>query len=300
MTGCFDAHNHLQDERFGGHTEALLSMARQSGVQRMVVNGACESDWPDVARLARSHPMVLPSFGLHPWYVGERSPDWRDRLRSHLIECPESGLGEIGLDRWMLDNPDRWRCYRGADCAFAGEPATLAEQEDAFSTQLDLAVELNRPVSIHCLQAFGRLRELLGAKRMPHGFLLHSYGGPAEMIPEFTRLGGYFSFPGYFLHARKSRQRDVFRKVPFDRLLVETDAPDQLPPAEYAPHPCSRTDGRPLNHPANLPAIYAGLATVLDRPLGELQEQVACNFRRLFGEGCIGTQEGRRQIRLAS
>jgi TatD DNase family protein len=63
----YDAHNHLQDDRFGGRQAELLAACRQTGLARMVVNGACEADWPQVLALAQAHPEVLPSFGYHPW-----------------------------------------------------------------------------------------------------------------------------------------------------------------------------------------------------------------------------------------
>jgi TatD DNase family protein len=101
------------------------------------------------------------------------------------------------------------------------------------------------------------------------------------MVPGFVKLGAYFSFPGYFLHERKQRQREVFRAVPPDRLLIETDAPDQpLPQPEFVV--AERAD-RPLNHPANLVAVYRGLATFLGKPLEPLTAEIAENFTRLFG-----------------
>lgn len=278
-----DAHNHLQDDRFAGRQEELIAAARAAGVARMVVNGACAEDWPLVAELARRHPdLIVPSFGWHPWYLAERPVNWLGELERWLEVTPNAVVGEIGLDRWMLENPDRWRTYRG-DEAVTGEPPPLKQQEEVFIAQLRLAAARNVPVTIHCLQCFGRLRELLAANPRPvRGFLLHSYGGSAELVPEFAKLGAYFSFPGYFLHERKARQREVFRAVPPDRLLVETDAPDQLPP-EPRRHLRDPRTGRVLNHPANLPDVVEGLAACLSLPVGALAAAVRENFRRLFG-----------------
>ena len=260
----YDAHNHLQDDRFGGRQSELLAACEKSGVARMVVNGACESDWPQVLALARQNQMVLPSFGYHPWHLHERTPEWQNNLEKFLDEVP-GAVGEIGLDRWKPDLP------------YAG-------QEEIFLAQLRIAAERNLPVSIHCLQAWGRLHELLRDHPRPvRGFVLHSFGGPAEMIPTFTKLGAYFSFPGYFLHERKLRQRETFKHVPRDRLLIETDAPDQLLPPEKILHPLADVTGRPLNHPANLPAVYAGLAEFLGEKVEALAARVEENFRRVFG-----------------
>jgi len=229
----------------------------------MVVNGSCEEDWPDVLALARAHPQVLPSFGYHPWYVHERSPEWQKHL-IHLLDRVPSGIGEIGLDRW--------------------KPGLVYDgQEEVFLTQLRLAAERNLPASIHCLRAWGRLHELLRANPRPQrGFLLHSYGGPQELIAPLASFGAYFSFPGYFLHERKARQREVFKRVPPDRLLIETDAPDQLPPDSCNSHPLMDPDGKPINHPANLAAIYRHLACAYQEKPQILAERVEQNFRRLF------------------
>jgi TatD DNase family protein len=260
----FDAHNHLQDERFAEARDRLVCEAISAGVKRMVVNGSCEVDWPDVARLAELYPVVLPSFGLHPWHHHERSPNWLRHLESLLITHPYSAVGEIGIDRWKEGLP-------------------YDNQESVFLDQWEIARRLNRPVSIHCLKAWGRLLDLLQANPGPTcGFLLHSYGGPAEMIDSFVRLGAYFSFPGYFLRPRKEKPRDVFRHVPSDRLLVETDAPDQQLPDELNHHPLLDSAGKPINHPANLDTIYAGLATLRRESLPDMTNAVARNFNRLF------------------
>lgn len=260
----YDAHNHLQDDRFDGRQTELLAACDQVGVARMVVNGACESDWPQVLSLARENKMVLPSFGCHPWYLHERTPDWRKNLEKFLDAVP-SAVGEIGLDRWKPALP------------YAG-------QEEAFLAQLRFAAERNVPASSHCLQAWGRLLELLQNNPRPaRGLVLHSFGGPAEMIPAFARLGAYFSFPGYFLQERKLRQRETFKQVPADRLLIETDAPDQHLPEEKILHPLVAADSRPLNHPANLPAVYSGLAEFLDKKIESLAARVEENFLRVFG-----------------
>lgn len=260
----YDAHNHLQADRFGRRQNELLAVCAQAGVARMVVNGACEADWPQVLQLARENKIVRPSFGYHPWYLHKRTPDWLVNLKKFLDEIP-SAIGEIGLDRWKPDLN-----YDG--------------QEAVFLAQLNLAAERNLPVSIHCLQAWGRLLELLQNHPRPaRGFVLHSFGGPAEMIPAFAKLGGYFSFPGYFLHERKRPQRATFKKVPADRLLIETDAPDQLLPEEKNLHPLVGPDGEPLNHPANLVVVYSGLAEFLGEELEPLAARVEENFLRVLG-----------------
>ncbi len=262
----YDAHNHLQDDRFGGRQTELVATAEATGVARMVVNGACKEDWAQVQELARRFAIVQPSFGYHPWYLHERTERWQAELVRYLDATPNAVVGEIGLDRWKPDLP-----Y---------EP-----QEEVFLWQLRLAAERNLAASIHCLQTWGRLYELLRAERLPaRGFLLHSYGGPAEMIVPLAKLGAYFSFPGYYLLERKKRQREVFQQIPTERLLVETDAPDQSLPEELNQYPLTdAVRGKAINHPANLQAVYEGLAKVRGMAVENLAVLAEENFLRLFG-----------------
>jgi TatD DNase family protein len=261
----YDAHNHMHDERLAPGREAIMQAVHQEGVVRMVVNGTCEGDWPAVLSLARRYPQVIPSFGCHPWFVKERSAHWDKSLLECLDQVP-SAIGEIGLDRW-IDDYD------------------LPQQEEVFIWQLRLAAERNLAVSIHCLQAWGKLLEILQIEPVPRrGFLLHSYSGSLEMIPQLAELGGYFSIPGYFAAGPKQSQRDTFKRVPSDRLLIETDAPDQMLPEDRNRYPLvDAVSGKGINHPANLGSVYQFVSELLDEPLDALAARVEVNFERLFG-----------------
>jgi TatD DNase family protein len=262
----FDAHNHLQDARLLPHAESVSVALAVENVQQMVVNGSSENDWPEVLALARSDSRVIPSFGVHPWDVRERTVDWQSELIRYLDMAP-AGIGEIGLDRWIKD-------------------FDMAQQEEVFRWQLRLAAERDVPANIHCLQAWGRLVDILQEEPRPScGFVLHSFGGARELIGRLAELGAYFSLPGYFAHERKVRQRETFKHVPRERLLIETDAPDQPLPEERVQYRLpDASSGKMLNHPANLAAVYQFAAELLNRPLESLATQIEENFRRLFGK----------------
>ena len=260
----YDAHNHLQDDRLDPWRDDIIAMLPQTGLAEMIVNGSCEEDWPAVAALARQHAWIRPAFGLHPWYVKERTQNWSTTLKQLLVSHPKAVVGEIGLDRW-IENPD------------------IDAQLECFRTQLALAVELDRPATIHCLRAFGLLEETLRSIPLPpRGFLIHSYGGPAEMIPSFAALGARFSLSPYFGHPRKAAQLAVFKAVPLDRLLAETDAPDMWPPDELNPHPLQSATGTALNHPANLKVSYELLAQVRGISVEEVEKVIADNYQAMF------------------
>jgi len=232
-----DAHNHLHDPRLGDPAPVIAAM-RAAGVARCVVNATCEGDWPQVEALALAHPeFVIPAFGIHPWQAHTVTDGWKDRLRQLLERHPRAALGECGLDRWV-DSPG------------------LDVQSPVFDAQLRLAREFDRPLVIHCLKAWQPLFDAFDREPPPRRFLLHSFNGSIETARRLLPLGAYFSFSGYFLHDRKAAVLDTFRQLPSDRVLLETDSPDMLPPVDQVRHPLPGD----ANHPANLPAIAAAYA----------------------------------------
>jgi len=247
MDGYIDAHVHLPD--IAPHDGwSALAAAKAAGVRRLVVCGTRPADWPLVRALADDEA-VIPCFGLHPWFTAEQG-DWLAELADHLAAVP-SAVGEIGLDR----------AARGID---------YDQQEAAFIAQLRLARELERPAMIHCVRAWGRLTELL-TEHGPPRFLLHAYAGSPDLVPVLARRGAWFSFAGSVLHPGRDKAKAAIRAVPPARLLVETDAP-ALPLL-----------GQCESRPEHLPAVVAGIASILDEGPESLRGRLWHNAHELLG-----------------
>ena len=260
-----DCHVHLQDDLLYGTVDRVMDEARAAGVAQFVCNGTCEDDWPRVLALAEKHPDVVPSFGLHPWYVSERSATWLSKLDEMLGAIP-SAVGEIGLDRWI-------------------EPRDEAAQEEAFRAQLELSRRHARPVTIHCVRAWGWLMEVLGDEApLPAGMPVHAFAGATELIAPLAEQGAHFSFAASVLKGKNRRVRAACAAVPEGRLLIETDAPDFLPPRKYRTHVVRAGDGQPQNHPANLLAVLDGVAELRGETPKRIAAVVWQNAARLFGE----------------
>jgi TatD DNase family protein len=257
-----DSHNHLQ--RFADPARIIAAM-QAAGVAGCVVNGTGEDDWESVASLAKCFPdFVTPAFGLHPWKAHLRSASWLATLEHFLDRFPSASVGECGLDGWVAEpSPD--------------------VQREVFLPQLALARERRLPLTIHALKAWEPLFDAFAAEPPPEKFLLHSFGGSPELVKRLAAIGGYFSFSGHFLHPRKAKVLDAFKSVPPDRLLLETDAPDMLPPPEFIDHPLPDEQ----NHPANLPRIATGLAAALGISPDRLAEITAANHAGFFGGAAI-------------
>lgn len=258
-----DAHCHYQ---FAEVPYAAVELARREGVGYAVVNGSAPVDWPDVAALAARDARNLPAFGLHPWDVPTAPSGWERILREILLAHPRASVGEMGLDRWI-------------------EGHDLAAQEAAFRVQLALAVELDRPLTIHCVRAIGPLMDLVRALPLPRrGFLLHSWNGPVELVPELVRRGTYFSFSAHHLRPTKADLRAQFASaIPADRVLVETDAPALCPAPEFRRYELPPSpEGVEQNHPANLLRNIEELARVRGLSVAETAALTNANFARLF------------------
>ena len=259
-----DSHIHLTDYEPGADIAAIIEQATNAGVVRLACNGTAEHDWLKVLKLAETSKSIIPFVGLHPWFVKKRSADWLSTLEN-LIIANNCGVGETGLDRLEA-------------------PVNVTDQEHCFLAQLDLAHQYDRPITIHCVRAWGWLMDVLRSQpNLPKRMLIHAYGGSPDMIKPLADFGAYFSFSGKALDKAYMRAQESLQVVPLDRLLIETDAPNMLPPAAYCTEIITTSDGRSHNHPANLPAIFEGISEMLGITSDILRERLWENGARFFG-----------------
>lgn len=252
----FDAHCHLQDAQLAEDRAGVLSRARAAGVDRIAIKGASEADWSEVELLVESDPFLHASFGLHPWFLKQRTSEWAVRLNALLEKHPQAGVGEIGID------PD----------PKGNQAESMEVQEEIFLAQLEMAQRWKRPVSIHCRGAWERLLDLLDrAGALPDGWMIHCFGGSKEVAQELLRRGAYLSFSGTITRSTNRKAAEVLPCVPEERLLLETDAPDLLPFGAKGP----------LNEPRNLPRILAHAAFLRgesEAAVASITYRNACRF----------------------
>ncbi|KAI4371354.1 hypothetical protein MLD38_019600 [Melastoma candidum] len=251
----FDCHCHLQDPRILSMAPQLIESALRSGVVHFAVNGIHEKDWHLVKQLADSHPSTIPNFGLHPWFVADRSPIWFETLKQYLNAVPCAAVGEIGLDKGSH-----------------GREIPFNHQVEVFQKQLELAKELRRPATIHCVRAFQDALEIIKcAGPFPHGFILHSYLGSAEMVSQFAEHGAYFSFSGFTMALKQQTAKKMLKAMP-QKLCQSSSTNSQGSESLY----------ESLNHPANIHAVLHYVASLLEMPAEELAEISYANSVRVF------------------
>lgn len=249
----FDSHCHLQDKRLGDDISAVIDRAEKAGIKKILCCGSTEEDWDEVARLSGQFPVVIPAFGLHPWYIDGRSEKWLFRLEEMLRSFPSAAVGEIGLDH-------------------AIDRVNNSGQLDVFSAQIDLAARYKRPVSIHCRKAWGDLISVFEERdHVFQGGVIHSYSGSEELVDRLEKLGFYISFSGSVTFKRNRKAQESVKRTRTDRLLVESDSPD-IPPYGVVE----------ANEPCNMVRVVERIAEIRGVDPQEIAKVTYKNAERVF------------------
>lgn len=266
----FDTHAHIDTPRFGDDSarrEAALR-ARDVGIAAIVIPGIEPSTWCTLlsvaARLREEITGVCfhTALGVHPQALPDLDPADDDEaiatLERHLAAAPPGmvAIGECGLDWGPLGE---------------GAGASRARQVAVLEAHLKLSRRTGLPLLLHCLRAHAVLLERLAAAPTPAA-ILHSWSGSAELVAQFCGLGHYVSFAGSITLPNARRPLLAARAVPRDRLLLETDSPDQTPHAR-----------RPArNEPAFLIDVATAVASAREEPLAAIAEHTTSNARRVL------------------
>jgi len=249
----FDSHCHLTDDRFAEDREEVLSRAHAIGVRRVVTIASNLADSLAGITLASAHADTWCSVGIHPHEVEHAHEGDEPRIRDLAGREEVVALGETGLD-YFYDNSPR------------------ALQREWFVRHLDLAAELVLPVVIHTREADRDTMELLDSADPQVTTVLHCFTGGLELLEFGLKRGSYVSFSG-IVSFGKFDGHEAVRRVPQDRLLVETDSP------YLAPVP--RRGKR--NEPAFLPHVIEAVAAIRGEEVSGVAEYTSENAARFYG-----------------
>lgn len=260
----FDSHCHLDASEYDVDRSQVIERAKTKGVVGILVPGWRPNEWSALRELCALDPILCCGVGIHPWYVHELEPTAREQAL-HEMADRASQLGAVAIGECGLDAPF---VKRGG--------ASLETQERVLEAHLELAKARRLPLILHCQNAHDRLLRIL--KRhgpLPAGGVMHSYSGGRELVSEYVKLGMYLSFAGIVTRENARRPREALAAVPLERLLVESDGPDQ-----------AAQDVEPRrSEPAHVELVLKAAALLR----GESQQQLARitteNAHRLFGFG---------------
>ncbi len=227
--------------------------------------------WHSQCELAVRYPgVVFPVFGLHPQCIplldDATIAAQLDSLASLMQTHRPVAIGETGMDG--LDDRAREAWPR---------------QERAFVHHLALARDLDLPVVLHLLRADAPALRILKQVGLPRrGGVVHAFSGSAEFARSLVALGLHLSFCGTLTLPQSRRLREAARATPLERLLIETDSPDQTPFQVRNEADGSARAAPIANRPAFVRHVAATLAEVRGEPLSVIAEATTANARRLF------------------
>jgi TatD DNase family protein len=251
-----DTHCHLTDTRFSGDRDAVLERAAQAQVTRLIEIGCEPASWAAALALAQQHPQVSCALGIHPHEARlADEPTWAE-LEKLAADPRVVAIGETGLDYHYHHSPPE-------------------QQKSCFLRHLALARQVQKPLIIHCREAYADLIPLLSEDIARNGLLngvIHCFSGTMDHAEQFLALGFLLGIDGPVTYPKSADLRYLAEKTALENLLLESDAP-YLPPQPYR--------GK-RNEPSYLPCIAAEIASLRDTSPETVATITTKNARELF------------------
>jgi TatD DNase family protein len=249
-----DTHAHLDHKRFANDLDQVISRAKNNGVGAFIIPGADPKDTATAWNIARAENIFFAA-GVHPNDV-----DFFDLsyIESFASDSKCVAIGECGLDYFYLSQD------------VEKSEQTKARQKDIFRQSIELANRYNLPLIVHTREASKDCFEILTDTKNSGG-VLHCYSGDADMLP-LAEAGFCFGIGGILTFSNAKKLAEAVKKIPLDRIVLETDAP-YLAPAPYR--------GK-RNESAYIALVAEKLADLLDMPLEKICEITTDNAKHCF------------------
>ena len=252
-----DSHAHIQGKEYAGEAEAVIARARDAGVETIIaVGGAGDmSSNTEAIALAQAYANVYATVGMHPHDAKDVGADELKTLSELAARPKVVAVGETGLDYYYSHSPHD-------------------VQQRVFAQFIHMARETKLPIVVHERDAALQAAELLRAEGGGElRGVIHCFTGNYEAACGYLDLGFYLSFTGIITFKNAEPLREVVRKVPLEKIFVETDSPYLTP----VPHRGKR------NEPAYVRFVAETIANVKGVTLDEVARVTTTNVRALFG-----------------
>ena len=249
-----DTHAHLNNEDLYVKRHELVARAQEAGVKKIIIAGYDISSSLQAVNIAMEIPCCYALVGIHPHDASQWKNGGEEIIKQLTKNEKVIGIGEIGLDYYH-------------------DPSSRELQKKTFINQILLAKQISLPISIHDRDAHGDIIEIIKTQQAGiNGGVLHCFSGSLEMAKYCIEQGFYLSFAGPITFKNAVKLQEIVRKVPLERLLVETDSP-YLTPVPYR--------GK-QNEPSFVRFTAAKVAELKEVSLAEVIIATGENARRLF------------------
>lgn len=276
MVRYIDAHTHAQFKAYDDDRSEVLSRARASGVS-MVNVGTDISTSTAAVRLAEENPgLCWATIGLHPIHTDESFSDGDEGTISGAQTFNGEAFKTLAESKCVVAVGE---C--GLDYFHVGDEGARMRQAEVFIQQISFAKEIDRPLMIHCRDAFPDLISILKSHQLKlktgSAGIIHFFAGTKTEAQELLDLGFSFTFGGALTFPEKPGKPNMYREIveflPIDRILSETDAPYVAP----ASHRGKR------NEPAYVVEVVQKIAEVKKVSVETMAQQIQENALRVFG-----------------
>ena len=253
----FDSHAHYDDEKFNEDREEVIKSIYEEGITKCINIGCDIKTSENSIKLSEKYDFIYATCSIHPSEI----PQTEQELWKQLVKIKEMakinkkvvGIGEIGLDyHWNKDN--------------------IELQKKAFIEQINIANELNLPISIHTRDAIDDTIEIIRNYKVNKNGVLHCCPFNRELVKQGLQAGYYIAFGGTSTFKNSKTANEIIEMVPIDKILVETDSP------YLAPEPLRGT----RNDSRNLKYVIAKLANVKEISEEEMAKATYINACKLF------------------
>lgn len=255
----------LTNRQYQNDIQIVIKNAVNTGVEQMILTGTSVKNSEKSAVLAKKYPGILfATAGIHPHDAKHFEADSIQRLRKLLRQSQIVSVGECGLD---------------FDRDFSPRPV----QEKCYEAQLQLAVEIQKPLFLHERAAFTRFNFITDnyLSRLPKA-VVHCFTGNLQEVKTYLDKGFYLGFTGAVSDVRRFEHlKEVVKYAPLDRMMIETDAPFMLP--KNVPKNLLATHHERRNEPAFLPFVAQTIAQFKGISVEEIADRTQQNTKRFFG-----------------
>jgi len=248
-----DSHCHLDFPELSDDLPRVLDAMRENAVTHALCIGVEMDAWPAVHALATAHANLYASVGVHPDYADLEEPTV-PLLVARSREAKVVAIGETGLDYFRLTGDLGW-------------------QRERFRTHIRAAREVGKPLVIHTRAAAADTIAIMREERAGEaGGVMHCFTETWDVAARALELGFHISFSGIVTFRNATELKEVARRVPLERMLIETDSPYLAP----VPHRGKR------NQPAWVRHVAEEIARLREVPLEAIARATSDNFFRLF------------------
>ena len=258
MMEIFDTHAHYDDEQFDNDRDEVIMSLKENKVTKCINIGCDIQTSLKACEIANKYDFIYVAIGIHPSEIARTKAEIEEQIEKIKEIATQNkkvvGIGEIGLDyHWHNDNKEL--------------------QQYAFIKQIELANELNLPISIHTRDAIDDTIHIIKNIIIEQGGVLHCCPFNRELVKHGLEAGLYIAFGGTCTFKNAKNAEEIINMVPLEKMLIETDSP------YLAPEPVRGT----RNTPINVKLVAAKIAQARNILIEEVAEATYNNACKLFG-----------------